>query len=130
MPGADDPAGVAEGPQGDFLVGEGSAVRQRERRPDLGGDLPSRADDVEDGELQQLPLRDELAGPGDTVVCRGEPDGGAFIACWMADGRVTAGMNVDVWDVTAPIQQLIRSRRQVQPARLTDPDTPLELLAG
>ena len=70
-----------------------------------------------------------LAGPGDTVVCRGDPDGGAFIAFWTADGRVTAGMNVDVWDVTAPIQQLIRSRRQVQPARLADPDTPLELLA-
>ncbi|SDM63656.1 3-phenylpropionate/trans-cinnamate dioxygenase ferredoxin reductase subunit [Geodermatophilus siccatus] len=71
-----------------------------------------------------------LAGPGDTVVCRGNPDDGAFIAFWTADGRVTAGMNVDVWDVTAPIQQLIRSRRQVQPARLADPDTPLELLAG
>ncbi|SHN66599.1 3-phenylpropionate/trans-cinnamate dioxygenase ferredoxin reductase subunit [Geodermatophilus obscurus] len=71
-----------------------------------------------------------LAGSGDTVVCRGNPDDGAFIAFWMADGRVTAGMNVNVWDVTAPIQQLIRSRRQVQPARLADPDTPLELLAG
>ena len=70
-----------------------------------------------------------LAGPGDTVVCRGDPDGGAFIAFWTADGRVTAGMNVDVWDVTAPIQRLIRSRRQVQAARLADPDTPLELLA-
>jgi 3-phenylpropionate/trans-cinnamate dioxygenase ferredoxin reductase component len=43
---------------------------------------------------------------------------------------VTAAMNVNVWDVTAPIQQLIRSRRQVQSARLADPDTPLELLAG
>ena len=71
-----------------------------------------------------------LGGPGDTVVCRGNPDDGAFIAFWTADGRVTAGMNVDVWDVTGPIQALIRSRRQVQPARLADPDTPLELLAG
>jgi NADPH-dependent 2,4-dienoyl-CoA reductase/sulfur reductase-like enzyme len=71
-----------------------------------------------------------LAGPSDTVVCRGDPDDGAFIAFWTADGRVTAAMNVNVWDVTAPIQQLIRSRRQVQSARLADPDTPLELLAG
>jgi len=73
-----------------------------------------------------------LAGPGDTLVRRGDPDDGAFIASWTADGRVTAGMNVDVWDVTAPIQQLIRSRRQVQPARLADPDTPplWLLLAG
>jgi 3-phenylpropionate/trans-cinnamate dioxygenase ferredoxin reductase component len=71
-----------------------------------------------------------LAGPGDTVVCRGNPDDGEFIAFWTADGRVTAGMNVNVWDVTEPIQQLIRSRRQVQAARLADPDTPLDLLAG
>jgi NADPH-dependent 2,4-dienoyl-CoA reductase/sulfur reductase-like enzyme len=71
-----------------------------------------------------------LAGPGDTVVCRGNPDSGEFIAFWTADGRVTAGMNVNVWDVTDPIQALIRSRRQVQAARLADPDTPLELLAG
>jgi 3-phenylpropionate/trans-cinnamate dioxygenase ferredoxin reductase component len=71
-----------------------------------------------------------LAGPGDTVVCRGRPEDGAFIAFWMSDGRVTAGMNVNVWDVTAPIQELIRSRRQVQAARLADPDTPLERLAG
>jgi NADPH-dependent 2,4-dienoyl-CoA reductase/sulfur reductase-like enzyme len=71
-----------------------------------------------------------LAGPGDTVVCRGNPDDGAFIAFWMADGRVTAGMNVNVWDVTEPIQQLIRSHREVQAARLADPDTPLEMLAS
>jgi NADPH-dependent 2,4-dienoyl-CoA reductase/sulfur reductase-like enzyme len=71
-----------------------------------------------------------LAGPGDTVVCRGNPEGGEFIAFWMADGRVTAGMNVNVWDVSEPIQQLIRSRRQVQAVRLADPDTPLERLAA
>jgi 3-phenylpropionate/trans-cinnamate dioxygenase ferredoxin reductase subunit len=72
-----------------------------------------------------------LGGPGDDVICRGDPDGGEFIAFWMsADGRVTAGMNVNVWDVTGPIQELIRSRRRVQPARLTDPDTPLEVLAS
>ncbi len=43
---------------------------------------------------------------------------------------MTAGMNVNVWDVTAPIQRLVRSRREVQAARLADPDTPLETLAG
>ena len=71
-----------------------------------------------------------LAGPGDAVVCRGNPESGEFIAFWTADGRVTAGMNVNVWDVTDPIQALIRSRREVQAARLADPDTPLEHLAG
>jgi NADPH-dependent 2,4-dienoyl-CoA reductase/sulfur reductase-like enzyme len=71
-----------------------------------------------------------LAGPRDTVVVRGNPDDGEFIAFWMEDGRVTAGMNVNVWDVTDPIQQLIRMRRQVPVASLTDPDTPLERLAA
>jgi 3-phenylpropionate/trans-cinnamate dioxygenase ferredoxin reductase component len=71
-----------------------------------------------------------LGGPGDTVVTRGNPDDGAFIAFWLENGRVTAGMNVNVWDVTEPIQQLIRTRRQVPVASLTDVDTPLELLAG
>jgi 3-phenylpropionate/trans-cinnamate dioxygenase ferredoxin reductase subunit len=71
-----------------------------------------------------------LGGPGDTVVTRGNPDDGAFIAFWLENGRVTAGMNVNVWDVTEPIQQLIRMRRQVPVASLTDVDTPLELLAG
>jgi NADPH-dependent 2,4-dienoyl-CoA reductase/sulfur reductase-like enzyme len=71
-----------------------------------------------------------LGGPGDTVVTRGTPEDGAFIAFWMQDGRVTAGMNVNVWDVTDPIQELIRTRRRVQADRLADPDTPLELLAG
>jgi 3-phenylpropionate/trans-cinnamate dioxygenase ferredoxin reductase subunit len=64
------------------------------------------------------------------VVTRGNPDDGAFIAFWLADGRVTAGMNVNVWDVTDPIQALIRSRRAVPIAALTDADTPLERLAA
>ena len=72
-----------------------------------------------------------LGSPGDAVVCRGDVDGGEFIAFWLSeDGRVTAGMNVNVWDVTAPIQQLIRSRRIVRPAQLVDPGIPLEVLAS
>jgi 3-phenylpropionate/trans-cinnamate dioxygenase ferredoxin reductase subunit len=71
-----------------------------------------------------------LGGPGDTVVTRGNPEGGEFIAFWLRDGRVTAGMNVNVWDVTEPIQQLIRTRRQVPVASLADPETPLDRLAA
>jgi NADPH-dependent 2,4-dienoyl-CoA reductase/sulfur reductase-like enzyme len=71
-----------------------------------------------------------LGGPGDTVICRGNPEDGAFIAFWMRDGRITAGMNVNTWDVAEPIQQLIRARRQVPIASLTDPNTPLERLAA
>jgi 3-phenylpropionate/trans-cinnamate dioxygenase ferredoxin reductase component len=71
-----------------------------------------------------------LAGPDDTLICRGDPAGGEFIAFWLADGRVTAGMNVNVWDVTEPIQALVRSGRPVPVERLADPAVPLADLTG
>jgi 3-phenylpropionate/trans-cinnamate dioxygenase ferredoxin reductase subunit len=64
----------------------------------------------------------------DEVLFRGDVDKREFIAFWLADGRVLAGMNVNVWDVTEPIQALIRSGRPVDRARLADPETPLEQL--
>jgi 3-phenylpropionate/trans-cinnamate dioxygenase ferredoxin reductase subunit len=64
----------------------------------------------------------------DEVVFRGDPDGREFIAFWLDDDRVVAGMNVNVWEVTAPIQALIRSRRPVVAGQLRDPDVPLEAL--
>jgi 3-phenylpropionate/trans-cinnamate dioxygenase ferredoxin reductase subunit len=69
-----------------------------------------------------------LAGPGADVVHRGNPGSGAFLTFWLRDGRVEAGMNVNVWDVAEPIQALIRSGRQVDTGRLTDPGVPLEAL--
>jgi 3-phenylpropionate/trans-cinnamate dioxygenase ferredoxin reductase subunit len=66
----------------------------------------------------------------DEVAFRGDPASGEFIAFWLRDGRVAAGMNVNVWDVNEHIQALIRSRRTIDAAALTDPDTPLESLAG
>jgi 3-phenylpropionate/trans-cinnamate dioxygenase ferredoxin reductase subunit len=65
----------------------------------------------------------------DRVVFRGDPATGEFIAFWLAGGRVVAGMNVNVWDVTDSIQQLIRSQSVVDVGRLTDPDVPLEDVA-
>jgi 3-phenylpropionate/trans-cinnamate dioxygenase ferredoxin reductase subunit len=64
----------------------------------------------------------------DRVVFRGDPAGREFIAFWLAGGRVAAGMNVNVWDVTDAIQRLIRSRAVVDPRRLADPDVPLDEL--
>jgi 3-phenylpropionate/trans-cinnamate dioxygenase ferredoxin reductase component len=61
----------------------------------------------------------------DEVVFRGDPESREFIAFWLRDRRVLAGMNVNVWDVTDQIQGLIRSRAVVDRARLSDPDTPL-----
>jgi 3-phenylpropionate/trans-cinnamate dioxygenase ferredoxin reductase subunit len=64
-----------------------------------------------------------LAGPGDyeRVVFRGDVAGREFIAFWLADGRVLAGMNVNVWDVTEDVERLVRSGERVDPARLADP---------
>ena len=69
-----------------------------------------------------------LARGSDQVVLRGDPAARELIAFWIADGRVAAGMNVNVWDVTEPIQALIRSRAPVDLARLGDPAVPLEAL--
>jgi 3-phenylpropionate/trans-cinnamate dioxygenase ferredoxin reductase subunit len=66
----------------------------------------------------------------DQVVFRGSRDAGEFIAFWLQDGRVVAGMNVNVWDVTEHVQALIRSRRHVDAAALAEPDTPLASLIG
>ena len=64
-------------------------------------------------------------GGYDQVVFRGDRDRREFIAFWLSGGRVIAGMNVNVWDVTDPIKALIRSRREVDPARLADSAVPL-----
>ncbi len=66
----------------------------------------------------------------DQVVFRGDPGSGEFIAFWLDERRVLAGMNVNVWDVNEHVQALIRSRRPVELAALRDPDVPLESLAG
>ena len=58
----------------------------------------------------------------DQVVYRGDLAGREFIAFWLSDGVVMAGMNVNVWDVNDDIQALIRSRRRVDEARLADLD--------
>ena len=67
-----------------------------------------------------------LATTWDRVVVRGDLAARTFIAFWLKDQRVIAGMNANVWDVTESIQTLIRSGRSVDPARLADPDIPLD----
>jgi 3-phenylpropionate/trans-cinnamate dioxygenase ferredoxin reductase component len=61
----------------------------------------------------------------DDVVIRGDTAAREFIAFWLNNGRLTAAMNVNVWEVTEPIRELIRSGAQVNAARLTDLDVPL-----
>jgi 3-phenylpropionate/trans-cinnamate dioxygenase ferredoxin reductase subunit len=70
-----------------------------------------------------------LAGSWDKVVLRGDPATREFVAFWLAEGRVVAGMNVNVWDVADSIKRLIRERVEVDERRLSDPDVPLDELA-
>jgi NADPH-dependent 2,4-dienoyl-CoA reductase/sulfur reductase-like enzyme len=63
---------------------------------------------------------------GADIVYRGDRNAREFIAFWVADGRVVAGMNVNVWDVNEQVQRIIRSAAVVDPARLADEKVPLE----
>jgi 3-phenylpropionate/trans-cinnamate dioxygenase ferredoxin reductase component len=65
----------------------------------------------------------------DRVVFRGDPAGREFVAFWLVEDRVVAGMNVNVWDVTDPIKRLINKRVVVDDGRLADPGVPLDELA-
>jgi len=66
----------------------------------------------------------------DRVVRRrfGEP--GQEIFFWLKDGRVLAGMNVNVWDVAEEIERLVQAGDQVDEARLADPRVPLDAVAA
>jgi 3-phenylpropionate/trans-cinnamate dioxygenase ferredoxin reductase component len=70
------------------------------------------------------------ATASDEVVFRGDPESREFIAFWLKDERVVAGMNVNVWDVNEHIQALIRARRPIDRRRLGDPDVALEDLVA
>ncbi|MCU1479670.1 MAG: FAD-dependent oxidoreductase [Subtercola sp.] len=65
---------------------------------------------------------------GASVVYRGDVAAREFIAFWLAEGRVVAGMNVNVWEVNEAVQGIIRRANPVDPARLADPGVPLDSL--
>jgi 3-phenylpropionate/trans-cinnamate dioxygenase ferredoxin reductase component len=61
----------------------------------------------------------------DELVFRGDLAQREFIAFWLSQGRVIAGMNVNVWDVVDDIKALINSRTAVDSRSLRDSDVPL-----
>ncbi|MGA8979869.1 MAG: FAD-dependent oxidoreductase [Pedococcus sp.] len=69
-----------------------------------------------------------LGSPDDDVVVRGDLRAREFVAFWLRDGVVTAGMNVNIWDVGDGVKGLIRSRTKVDRAKLADAEVPLESL--
>jgi 3-phenylpropionate/trans-cinnamate dioxygenase ferredoxin reductase component len=84
----------------------------------------------------QFDLGMEYSGYGElakdaAVVIRGDLAAREFVAFWVADSRVVAGMNVNVWEVNETVQKFIRGRVHVDPAQLADESIALdELLDG
>jgi 3-phenylpropionate/trans-cinnamate dioxygenase ferredoxin reductase subunit len=70
------------------------------------------------------------AADWDEVVFRGDVAAREFIAFWLKDERLVAGMNMNVWDVSDQIRELIGSRRALDRDQLADPDVPLSQLVG
>ena len=61
-----------------------------------------------------------------SVVVRGDTAKREFVAFWLDSGnRVLAGMNVNIWDVTDRIKELILSADAVDPSALADTSTKL-----
>jgi 3-phenylpropionate/trans-cinnamate dioxygenase ferredoxin reductase subunit len=65
----------------------------------------------------------------DRVVFRGDPAGREFIAFWLQGDRLLAAMNVNVWDVSDALREVLAARVAVDDAALADPDVPLDRLA-
>ena len=54
-------------------------------------------------------------------MVRGDLDAREFVAFWLRDGRVLAGMNVNVWDVTDRIRDVILARQPADVFELPAP---------
>jgi 3-phenylpropionate/trans-cinnamate dioxygenase ferredoxin reductase subunit len=74
----------------------------------------------------QYDLGMEYVGHGsaqDRVAIRGSLLAGEFLAFWQDGDRVTAAMNVNIWDVNDDLRRLVG--REIPAARLTDTGIPL-----
>ncbi|MBT2498119.1 FAD-dependent oxidoreductase [Agromyces sp. ISL-38] len=94
-----------------------------------------RYDEIPYFYTDQFDLGMEYSGYGELaegarLVVRGDLAERECIAFWVRDGRVIAGMNVNVWDVNDEVARIIRSESVVDEAALADPAVPLGTLAG
>ncbi len=64
-------------------------------------------------------------GDYDEVVFRGDVGKREFVAFWVKDRIVLAGMSVNIWDLTSAIQTLVSAHREVDTAKLADIEVPL-----
>jgi 3-phenylpropionate/trans-cinnamate dioxygenase ferredoxin reductase component len=59
------------------------------------------------------------------VVVRGDLAKREFLAFWLADNRVIAAMNANLWDQGDELQRLVKSDERLDLTRLADPAVPL-----
>ena len=81
----------------------------------------------------QYDLHMEVTGdpsPEANVVVRGSIEARDFVVFWLRDGLVVAGMYNPEQKAGKPLGALIRSKTEVDPAVLRDPDVQLETLAA
>ena len=71
-----------------------------------------------------------LAGKDDQVTIRGDRESLKFLAFYHRDGRVTAALTVNVWDVVDDLKAVITSGWEVDEKALADEDVPLSQLRG
>ena len=77
----------------------------------------------------QYDLSVEYAGYApswDRVAFRGDPGSRAFVAFWLKDGRVQAGLNANVGRVSEAVTALVGSGARVAVERLVDREVPLD----
>lgn len=78
----------------------------------------------------QFELGMELIGhvsAADTTLVR-DVGADSFVALWLAEGRVVAGMHGNAWDLKKPIDRLVSAQAQIDGGRFSDPGVPLEEL--
>lgn len=71
-----------------------------------------------------------FAPPGtyDRFVCRGDVRRPPFVACWLREGRLLAGLTADAPQATGPLRELIRAGNRLDPGALADPGIRLDAL--
>jgi 3-phenylpropionate/trans-cinnamate dioxygenase ferredoxin reductase component len=103
-----------------------AAARNMLGRPDPYERLPYFFSDQYDLGMEYT----GFARDWDRVVLRGDPAAREFVAFWMVEDRVVAGMNANVWGVTDAVKRLILDRLPVDDRRLADADVPLDEVAA
>ena len=121
--------GLLEADRGGFGPGQDVAHVLGGVVPDLVGDaarvclsaMPKESEgEVDAARTQAKGLVQEVFVNAERMAADLESD-----VLWLSEGRVLAGMNVNIWDVTEPITTLITSGTTIDRQALGDPSVPL-----